>query len=131
MQEAKVIAVCNQKGGVAKTTTTVNLGVGLARQDKKVFLIDADPQGDLTTSLGWPDTDNLSFTLADVMKKIIQDEKIISKEGILKNPEGVDLMPANLELCAMETSLVNVMNREMTISKYLDKKRVDIDIAIE
>lgn len=80
MQEAKVIAVCNQKGGVAKTTTTVNLGVGLARQDKKVFLIDADPQGDLTTSLGWPDTDNLSFTLADVMKKLFKMKKLFRKK---------------------------------------------------
>lgn len=78
---SKVIAVCNQKDGVAKTTTTINLGVGLARQGKLVLLIDATPQGDLTTSLGWSDTDHLSFALADVMKRIIQNEPIVGHEG--------------------------------------------------
>ena len=130
MGQAKVIAICNQKGGVAKTTTTVNLGVGLAQQGKEVLLIDADPQGDLTTSLGWPDTDNLPFTLADAMKKIIQDESLTLYEGILSNAEGVDVMPSNLDLCAMETSLVNVMNREMTINKYIDTIKDSYDYIL-
>lgn len=130
MGEAKVIAICNQKGGVAKTTTTVNLGVGLAKLGKEVLLIDADPQGDLTTSLGWPDTDNLPFTLADAMKKIIQDEALTPYEGILSNAEGVDVMPSNLDLCAMETSLVNAMNREMTISKYIDMVKDSYDYIL-
>lgn len=88
MPKCKIISTCNQKGGVGKTTTTVNLGVGLANQGKRVLLVDADPQGDLTTALGWADADALDTTLATHMNGIIQNEPILSTEGLLHHDEG-------------------------------------------
>ena len=127
---AKVLAICNQKGGVTKTTTTVNLGVGLALQGKKVCLIDADPQGDLTTSLGWPDNDSLSITLATLMDKVINDEPIDPQKGILQHAEGVDLVPANMELSGMEVDLVSVMSREYTLKSYIETIKGAYDFVL-
>lgn len=116
----QIMAICNQKGGVGKTTTCANLGIGLAKAGKKVLLIDADPQGSLTISLGWPRPDELPFTLATAMNKILMEEPIDPTEGILHHAEGVDLLPADIQLSGMENALVNAMSRETILRQYLD-----------
>ena len=120
---AQVIAISNQKGGVGKTTTCVNLGIGLARAGKKVLVVDGNPQGSLLISLGNPQPDKLPVTLSNMMEKVLMDEPIRPGEGILHHPEGVDLMPADIQLSGMEVSLVNAMSRETILRQYLDTVR--------
>lgn len=129
-KKGTVTAVVNQKGGTGKTTTCENLGIGLAMEGKKVLLVDTDPQASLTISLGYPMPDSISPTLSDLMKKIVSDQPIESGEGILHHPEGVELVPANIELAGMEVSLVNVMSRESVLKQYLDSVKKEYDFIL-
>ena len=128
--KAVITAVTNQKGGTGKTTTCENLGIGLAREGKKVLLVDCDPQASLTIALGNPRPDDLPVTLSDLMTKIISDQPITPGEGILHHPEGVDLVPANITLAGTEVSLVTAMSREMILKQYLETVRKDYDFIL-
>lgn len=129
-KQATIMAIVNQKGGTGKTTTCENLGVGLAMEGKKVLVVDTDPQASLTISLGYPIPDKLSLTLSDMMQKVMMEEPVVPGEGILHHQEGVDLMPANIELSGMEVSLVNAMSRETILKQYLDTIKKDYDFIL-
>jgi len=130
MKKTNVIAICNQKGGVGKTATAVSMGIALTEKGKKVLLVDFDPQGDATYSLGWKNYDKLENTIASLMKKIIKDEIFKDGEAILTHKEGVDLVPANDSLADMEVALVNVMSRELVLRDYLDEVKDDYDYVL-
>ena len=122
-----IIAVANQKGGVGKTTTCVNLGIDIVGNGKKVLLVDCDPQGSLTISLGHPQPDVLSCTIAGLMGKVLNEKPIQAGEGVLHHEEGIDLLPANISLAGMEASLVNAMSREKTLKQVLSNYKTEYD----
>ena len=126
----RIIAIANQKGGVGKTTTCVNLGIGLARAGKKVLLVEADAQGSMAVSLGIREPDELDVTLVNIMEKVINDEDVEPGEGIIHHEEGIDFIPANIELAGLETSLVNVMSREQVLRLYLDGIKAGYDYIL-
>lgn len=130
MSKATVMAVVNQKGGTGKTTTCENLGIGLAREGKRVLLVDTDPQGSLTIALGHSRPDDLPVTLTDLMAKVMQDQPLAPKEGILPHEEGVELVPANITLSGLEVSLVNAMSRETVLKQYLETVKDSYDFIL-
>lgn len=125
-----IYAVCNQKGGVGKTVTAVNLGIGLAREGRRVLLIDVDAQGSLTASLGYNQPDQMEVTLATIMGGIIGDDPFPPGTGIIHHSEGVDLLPANIELSGLEVTLVNTMSRETILREYLKTIRDSYDVIL-
>ena len=126
----KVIAIANQKGGVGKTSTTVNLGAGLVRQGFDVLLVDMDSQANLTMALGFQNPDEMQFTIANVLQKAVREETIIPEEGILTNEEGIDLMPSNVQLSGVELSLINEYGREAVLKQYIDAVRLNYDYIL-
>ena len=127
---AKTYAVCNQKGGVGKTVTAVSLGIGLVREGKRVLLVDVDAQGSLTASLGYQQPDQMEVTLATVMGQVIQDLPLQPGLGILHHSEGVDLLPANIELSGLEVTLVNTMSRETVLRECLSGIQEQYDVIL-
>lgn len=128
--KCKVIAVENQKGGTGKSTTVLNLGVGLANSGKRVLLIDADPQGSLSISLGVTKPDDLDDTLATVMTKVMKDEPFDDDFALIHCEEGVDLMPCNIELSGVESSMFNAMSREFILKSYVEQIKKNYDYIL-
>lgn len=127
---SKVIICANQKGGVAKSTSVVNIGIGLARLGKKVLVIDNDPQGSLTEALGYPQPDKIEITLATIMEWVLNEEEFDLDAGILHHEEGIDLMPANIELSGVETSLIGIMSSETVLREYVEMIRDKYDYIL-
>lgn len=130
MKKSKIIAIVNQKGGVGKTTTALNMGYALSQMGKKVLLIDFDPQSSLTVCFGYDNTDSINTTIYNLMALAIEEKSLPKKEDYIISIGKIDLIPCNLELSAIEVALVNVMSREMILKSILDEIKEDYDYII-
>lgn len=129
-KQCKTIAICNQKGGVGKTTTAINVGIGLVRKGYKVLLVDVDAQGSLTAGLGVDQPDKLDNTLADIMNIVIESEVPDIEAVILHHNEGIDYIPSNIDLAGLEIKLTNIISRETVLSQCLEDLKENYDYII-
>ncbi|MGA8987662.1 ParA family protein [Aeromicrobium sp.] len=123
---AAIIAMCNQKGGVGKTTTTINLGAALVETGRKVLLVDFDPQGSMTVGLGIS-----AHELEQSIYHVLMDREISVKDLIMPTAvDGLDLVPSNIDLSAAEMRLVTEVGREQVLARVLKPIRMDYDVIL-